>query len=45
LRPHTSCLCPMSLLMNGVLTLKSRCKIVLSLDPVLMREELQAIAR
>ena len=43
-KPQTSCLCPISLLKNGLLLLKSRCKIVLSRDPVLRIVEFQAIA-
>lgn len=44
LRPHTYCLCPISLLVKGVLVRISRCKIVLSLEPVLRRLELHEIA-
>lgn len=44
LSPQTYCLCPMSLLKKGLLLLRSRWRIVLSLEPVLMMVEFHAIA-
>ena len=43
LSPQTSCLCPISLLMKGLLLLKSLWRMVLSREPVLRMEEFHAI--
>ena len=44
LSPQIYCLCPINLLVKGVFALRSLCKMVLSLDPVLRIDEFQAIA-
>lgn len=44
LSPQTYCLCPINLLMNGLLVLRSLWRIVLSRDPVLRIVEFQAMA-
>jgi len=43
-KPHISCLCPKSLLIKGEFTLKSRWRMVLSLDPVLRMLEFHEMA-
>jgi hypothetical protein len=42
--PQIYCLCPINLLMKGLLVLRSLWRIVLSRDPVLKMDEFQAIA-
>jgi hypothetical protein len=42
-KPHTSCLCPSSFAKKSIFCLISRCKMVLSLDPLLKNELFHAM--